>query len=151
MDVTIEEQLAVPGGLVQHEYLCQHYRFNAEQRLKAFNLFVVLSMFVEGGIFTAVEKDFHPLTLALLGGFVLILSTVFWLVDMRSRQLLKLAVPGLRRLEQELPPQARIFCHDEAKRGRLIRYSFAIRALLAAQFVFGLGVAMFGVWRWIQG
>ncbi|AOS96676.1 hypothetical protein AUP74_01216 [Microbulbifer aggregans] len=151
MDVTIEERIAVPGSLVQHEYLCQHYRFNAEQRLKAFNFFVVLTMFAEGGIFTAVEKDFHPLILALLGGFVLILCVVFWLVDARSRQLLQLAVPGLRRLEQDLPPEARLFSRDAEKRGSLARYTFAIRALLLAQFLFGFGVALFGLWQWGQG
>ncbi len=134
--------------LEQRAYLWEHYRFNAEQRLKAFNFFVVLSMFAEGGIFTAVEKGFHPLSLALIGGFVVILSTVFWLVDARSRELLSLATPGLRQLEQELPERSRPFIRDSSRRGTLVRYTFAIRTLLIAQFIFGSGVAAYGLYQW---
>ncbi|SHF75438.1 hypothetical protein SAMN04487965_2620 [Microbulbifer donghaiensis] len=133
----------------EHQYLCEHYRFNAEQRLKGFNFFVVLSMFAEGGIFTAVEKGFHPLILALLGGFVVILCAVFWLVDARSRQLLSLAVPGLKLLEQQLPEKSRIFSRDSEKRGSVVRYTFAIRALLIGQFIFGVGVACYGLYHWM--
>lgn len=132
------------------QYLCEHYRFNADQRLKGFNFFVVLTMFAEGGIFTAVEKDFHPLILALLGGFVVILSTVFWLVDARSRQLLSLAVPGLKRLEeQELHESCRLFVRDSAERGIYARYTFAFRTLLIGQFIFGTGVVCYGLYIWI--
>lgn len=129
----------------EQQYLCDHYRFNAEQRLKAFNFFVVLSMFADGGVFTAVEKGFHPLILLLLGGFVVIVSAVFWLMDLRSRQLLNLAVPGLRALEQVLPEQARVFSRDLHSQGYLVRYTVAIRALLIGQFVFGTGVVLYGV------
>lgn len=132
----------------QGQYLCEHYRFAADQRLKVFNFFVILTMFVEGGIFTAVEKDFHPLILALLGGFVVILVTVFWLMDIRSRQLLKLAVPALKTLEQDYPEEARIFSNDAIRRGDLARYTFAFRVLLAGQLVFGMGVAAYGLHHW---
>ena len=131
------------------QYLCEHYRFNAEQRLKGFNFFVVLSIFVEGGIFTAVEKGFHPLILALLGGFVVILSAVFWLVDARSRELLSLAVPGLKRFEQQLPEKSRVFTRDSTRRGAFVRYTFAIRTLLIGQFLFGSGVAGYGFYQWV--
>ncbi|WNZ56720.1 hypothetical protein ACJJI5_22235 [Microbulbifer sp. EKSA008] len=132
----------------QGQYLCDHYRFAADQRLKVFNFFVVLTMFVEGGIFTAMEKDFHPLILALLGGFVVILVTVFWLMDIRSRQLLKLAVPALKTLEMGFPEEARIFSNDAIRRGDLARYTFAFRVLLVGQLFFGLGVASYGIYHW---
>lgn len=134
----------------ERQYLCEHYRFNAEQRLKGFNFFVVLSMFAAGGIFTAVEKGFHPVSLTLLGGFVMILSTVFWLVDARSRELLSLAVPGLKLLESELPEKSRLFTRDSADKGTFVRYTFAIRALLLGQFVFGVGVACYGLYHWLR-
>ncbi|WP_444892624.1 hypothetical protein ACJJIE_18675 [Microbulbifer sp. TRSA001] len=132
----------------QGQYLCDHYRFAADQRLKVFNFFVVLTMFVEGGIFTAMEKEFHPLILALLGGFVVILVTVFWLMDIRSRQLLKLAVPALKTLEMGFPEEARIFSNDAIRRGDLARYTFAFRVLLVGQLFFGLGVASYGIYHW---
>ncbi|WHI44484.1 MULTISPECIES: hypothetical protein [unclassified Microbulbifer] len=132
----------------QGQYLCDHYRFAADQRLKVFNFFVVLTMFVEGGIFTAMEKDFHPLILALLGGSVVILVTVFWLMDIRSRQLIKLAVPALKTLEMGFPEEARIFSNDAIRRGDLARYTFAFRVLLVGQLFFGLGVASYGIYHW---
>jgi hypothetical protein len=134
--------------LEQVKYLCEHYRFAADQRLKVFNFFVVLTMFVEGGIFTAVEKNFHPLILALLGGFVMILVTVFWLMDVRSRELLRLAVPALQNLEQQYPEEARIFSNDAIRRGEIARYTFAYRVLLVGQLIFGFGVAAYGLYHW---
>lgn len=132
----------------ERQYLTEHYRFNAEQRLKGFNFFVVLSMFAEGGIFTAVEKSFHPLSLALLGGFVVILSAVFWLVDARSRELLSLSVPGLKQLERDFPESCRLFTRDAERKGSIVRYTFAIRTLLIGQFIFGAGVACYGLYNW---
>lgn len=129
----------------EQQYLCDHYRFNAEQRLKAFNFFVVLSMFADGGVFTAVEKGFHPLILVLLGGFVVIVSTVFWVMDMRSRQLLSLAVPGLRAVEEQLPEAARVFTRDLDSHSRCIRYTVAIRALILGQFLCGAAVVVYGL------
>lgn len=127
------------------QYLCEHYRFNAEQRLKGFNFFVVLSMFADGGVFTAIEKGFAPLIVMLFGGFVVIVSMVFWVVDARSRQLLSLAVPGLRALEQSFQEEARVFARDARTHGRVVRYTFAIRALILGQFVFGFGVVVYGL------
>ncbi|WP_066960763.1 hypothetical protein [Microbulbifer sp. Q7] len=128
----------------EQQYLCEHYRFNAEQRLKAFNFFVVLSMFADGGVFTAVEKGFHPLILVMLGGFVVIVSCVFWVMDLRSRALLNLAVPGLRAIEQQLPETARVFSRDLHTQHRFIRYTFAIRALILGQFICGTAVVVYG-------
>lgn len=134
----------------EQQYLCEHYRFNAEQRLKAFNFFVVLSMFVDGGVFTAVEKNFHPLIVMLLGGFVVIVSAVFWVMDLRSRQLLSLAVPGLRAMEQQLPEQARVFTRDLNSHSRFIRYTFAIRALIIGQLICGTAVVVYGLFSYIN-
>jgi hypothetical protein len=38
----------------------EHFKFNAEQRLRSFNFFVLLSIFADGGVFTALEKGFNP-------------------------------------------------------------------------------------------
>jgi hypothetical protein len=44
----------------QKDYLCEHFKFNAEQRLKAFNFYVLFTIFTDGGFFAAIEKDFPP-------------------------------------------------------------------------------------------
>jgi hypothetical protein len=128
------------------DYLWRHFEFNAEQRLKAFNFFVVLSVFANGGILTAIEKGFSPVILLLIAGFVVAVSVVLCWIDLRSNELLNLAVPGLMSYEEALPEQARIFTID-AKRPklRLARYTVAFRTLFGMQFLFGLGVFAFAL------
>jgi hypothetical protein len=125
-----------------------HFKFNAEQRLRGFNFFVLLSIFADGGVFTALGKGFNPELLLLLGSLVVVLAVVFWLVDTRSRQLLNLTIPALKEIESSFPETHRLFAIDAASQGKIIRYTFAIRMLLASQFFFGLGVVLHGVCRW---
>jgi hypothetical protein len=125
-----------------------HFKFNAEQRLRGFNFFVLLSIFADGGVFTALEHDFSPGLLVLLGLFTALLAVVFSLVDARSRQLLNLTIPALKEIESTFPESHRLFAIDAAAQGTLVRYTFAIRVLFAAQFLFGVGVACHGVCRW---
>jgi len=132
----------------QKNYLWQHFQFNADQRLKAFNFFVVLSVFANGGIFTAIDKAFPPAVLALIGGFVIALSLVFLIIDMRSTELLALAVPGLKEYERQLPPSLRVFTNEAENKRFIPKYTVAFRTLFALQFLFGCGVAIFAVWSW---
>ena len=125
-----------------------HFKFNAEQRLRGFNFFVLLSIFADGGVFTAMEKGFNPKLLLLLGLFIVVLAFVFWLVDARSRQLLNLTIPALKEIEASFPETHRLFAIDAASQGKVVRYTFAIRILLAVQLLFGLGVVVYGVCRW---
>lgn len=125
-----------------------HFKFNAEQRLRGFNFFVLLSIFADGGVFTALEKGFNPKLLLLLGLFIVVLAIVFWLVDTRSRQLLNLTIPALKEIESSFPESHRLFAIDAVSQGRFVRYTFAIRMLLAAQLIFGLGIVLYGACRW---
>jgi len=125
-----------------------HFKFNAEQRLRGFNFFVLLSIFADGGVFTALEKGLNPKLLLLLGLFIVVLAFVFWLVDARSRQLLNLTIPALKEIESSFPETHRLFALDAALQGRYVRYTFAIRVLLVAQLLFGLGIALHGACRW---
>jgi uncharacterized membrane protein YedE/YeeE len=125
-----------------------HFKFNAEQRLRGFNFFVLLSIFADGGVFTALEKGLNPKLLLLLGLFIVVLAFVFWLVDARSRQLLNLTIPALKEIESSFPETHRLFALDETLQGKYVRYTFAIRVLLVAQLLFGLGIALYGACRW---
>ena len=126
-----------------------HFKFNAEQRLRGFNFFVLLSIFADGGVFAALgNKNLDPRLLILLGSFIVLLAFVFWLVDSRSRQLLHLTIPALKEIEAAFPESHRLFAIDAVAQGTIIRYTFAIRILLGAQLLFGLGVAWLGAYRW---
>jgi Na+-driven multidrug efflux pump len=76
--------------------------FNAEQRVKAFNFFVVFFGFASGGIFAAIGKDSHPVVFLLLGFFVCLLPVLFCVIDARSRNLLEMTKPGLIKYEEAL-------------------------------------------------
>jgi len=133
----------------ERDYLWHHFAFNAEQRLKAFNFFVVFSVFANGGVFAAVEKSSHGAVFILIGGFVAVLSIVFAVIDVRSQGLLKLAVPGLLEYERQFAEHSRLFARDAQRRAGLFRYTVAFRVLFAMQFAFGVGVIVYGIATWI--
>lgn len=131
----------------EKNYLWQHFVFNAEQRLKAFNFFVILSVFANGGVFAAAEKNLHGVVFILIGGFVVVSSVVFWMIDARSQELLQLAVPGLKEFEKQFPEHSRLFARDSL-RPKYVRYTYAFRALFALQLIFGLGAMAYGAFKW---
>lgn len=133
----------------ENDFLWDHFKFNAEQRLKGFNFFVLLSIFADGGVFTAINKGFDEGLLILLGLFVVVLSVVFWMVDARSQELLELAIPGMKEIEKDFREKSRLFALDAEKQGVFVRYTFAFRVLMLCQLVFGLGVAAFGAFKWL--
>lgn len=135
-------------NIEEKNYLWQHFVFNAEQRLKAFNFFVVLSVFANGGVFAAVDKDSHGALFLLVGVFVVILSVVFWVIDARSQALLQLAVPGLKEFEKQFPEHSRLFARDSSRTKQHLRYTNAFRALFVLQLVFGFCVIVYGAVKW---
>ena len=134
--------------LKEETYLWEHWKFNADQRIRAFNFYVVFAVFGNGVMFSAMDRQFHPALEVLLGGFIALLAVVFAIVDSRSRHLLRLSKAGLKVFEQALPPQSRPFQLDDQNGRWLVRYTVAFNLLFAAQFVFGLGVMAHGLWRW---
>jgi hypothetical protein len=126
------------------QYLWDHWKFNADQRIKAFDFFVVFSVFAGGGVFTAVEKCVDPVVLVVIGVFVIAFSVAFFLMDMRSEQLVGLSLPGIKAFESTLSPSARIFHHDRLHRSKLVRFKYAFRGLFSLQFFFGVLVVAFG-------
>ena len=121
-----------------------HFKFNAEQRLKSFNFFLLLSIFANGGVFTAIQNKMTPSILGLLGLFLVLLAVVFWLADTRSRQLIQLTIPALKEIESTFPESHRLFAIDARLQGKIFRYTFAFRMLMASQFLFGSCVAIYG-------
>jgi hypothetical protein len=132
------------------QFVWDHFKFNAEQRLKGFNFFVLLSIFANGGVFAAIEKQLNPFLLMLLGFFVALLAAVFWLVDARSRNLLRLTIPALKEIEASFPESHRLFAIDAREQGTIVRYTFAFRVLLICQLTFGLLVGTIGAIGWVR-
>ena len=124
-----------------------HFKLNAEQRLKSFNFFLLVAIFVNGGVINAIDKKLSPALLLLLGIFLCVLSFVFWLADTRSKHLLKLSVDALLEMEASYQEKFQLFRIDKASRSSVSRYTVAIGTLLGVQFVFGLVLAGYAVCR----
>jgi hypothetical protein len=103
-----------------------------------------LSIFADGGVFTAIEKGLAPFLLLVLGLFIMVLAAVFWIVDARSQELLRLTIPALRVVESKFSDEFRLFALDAASQGKWRRYTTGIRILLISQMVFGGGVTVYG-------
>jgi hypothetical protein len=132
--------------MAEIDYLWEHWKFNADQRLKAFNFFVIFSVFANGGMFSAIEKCVHPILLAFIGTFVCVLAVVFFLLDQRSQKLLHLSVPGIKLFEiDHINEVSRLFALDEPNRKGLVRYTAAFRIIFGLQILFGLVAISFGV------
>ena len=118
-------------ALTVESYLWEHWRFNSEQRLKAFNFFVAFAIFVDGMAFTALDKHAHPLILLFMGGLASLLACVFAIADWRSRDCRPLML-------------------DEISRHSWVRFTVAFNMLFALQCLFGMLVTGFGIylaWR----
>lgn len=131
-------------GTGEDSYLWEHWKFNADQRLKAFNFFVAFSIFANGGVFTAFDRSTHPIVLILLGGFVIFLSMIFAMVDSRCRRLLRITKSGLRAYELQLRPESRLFHNDDVQASRVIRFTVAFNTLFSLQCLFGVMVVGYG-------
>lgn len=134
-----------PPSKSEIDFVWDHWKFNADQRIKAFNFFVVFSVFANGGLFTAIDKCAHPLALGIIGLFIGLLATIFWMIDTRSRVLIQLSVDGIKRYERGLWERARLFHLDEVNAHRFVRYSNSFRILFCAQIALGVLVLGYAI------
>ena len=130
------------------DHLWDHFKFNADQRIKAFNFFVILSGFVNGAVFAAYEKKFAlPLIMA-IGVLIIVLAATFAVIDQRSRNLTRLSLPGLKQFEAECQTLTndnfKIFTTDANSSSRIVRYTTAFALLYCVQAAFGIAVVLYG-------
>jgi len=58
-------------------FLWEHFKIHADQRIKTFNFFVVLSIFADSGYITALAKESPDFTLIISSLFIILLSCIF--------------------------------------------------------------------------
>lgn len=104
---------AVPADKVM-EHLWRYFALHAQQRISVFNFFVVLSGVIAAGIGGALQAG-RPLILlvVVLGLLLALLSFVFWRLDQRNSDLIKISERALRKGEEAcFPDYARIFIRE---------------------------------------
>jgi hypothetical protein len=103
--------------MTEDEFVWEHFKLNAEQRMQGFNFYIAFSIFSMGGVYAAFEKNINSNLIGLLGLFVSLLSFVFFLVDTRSKRLLEITIPAMKELESKFPETYQLFKNDSKRRG----------------------------------
>jgi hypothetical protein len=97
------------------EHLWRFFALHAQQRVSVFNFFVVLAGVISAAIGGALQAG-RPLSVVViaLGLLLPLLSFVFWRLDQRNSDLIKISERALRSAEMAcLPDYARIFVREE--------------------------------------
>jgi hypothetical protein len=83
----------------------QAFAAHAGQRLTTFNFYIVLSSLLITAIAATFQKDFRlPYLGAVVGGLLAFVSYLFWRLDKRNRELIKLSESALKHFEAAIPP-----------------------------------------------
>lgn len=91
------------------EFAWKYFEYHAEQRLKTFNFYLVISAFIVGGYITFLERAQHSDSSYFLWAIPLVhsfLSFVFWRLDKRNSNLVKNGENALRYLDSKWPVEA---------------------------------------------
>jgi hypothetical protein len=129
----------------EYQHLWENWKFSADQRIKAFNFFVIFSVFTNGGVFTAIEKCAFPVVFVCISLFIIVLSITFWTIDVRNQALLQRSISGLREYEESLSESVRVFQHDEKYRSKYFNMKNAFYILFGLQLFFGFVILLYGI------
>ena len=83
----------------QRQYLWDYFQLHASQRLTTFKFYITVSTVISAGYIATIGVTSIPLLAILLGFILFLLSIVFWKLDSRNKQLIKIAEVGLKYLE----------------------------------------------------
>jgi hypothetical protein len=143
-------------------YAWGYFSVHADQLLKTFNFYAVLSTAIVAGILAIAKDATNPAVAAPLAFLLSFLSFIFWKLDQRNRQLIKHGENALKHLEREIEPSTdpsaphilQIFRYEENATNALSRFPktwWLTRAHFSYStcfnsvfFVFGFGGAIVG-------
>lgn len=146
-----------PDQLSQfRQYAWNYFSVHADQRLKTFNFYAVLSSAIVAGTLAIAKDAKNPAIAAPLAFLLAFLSFIFWKLDQRNRQLIKQGENALKYLEATsgpvgeagAPHVVQLFTHEEHMTRGLVRFPRALptrahfsysTCFNAVFFVFGFG------------
>ncbi len=96
------------------DHAWRYFELHAQQRMTVFNFYLAISGLISAGIGVCLQEGPEFLLLvSLLGFFLSLISLLFWKLDQRTSEMIKLAESALRGLEKEaIYPIAAIFSKD---------------------------------------
>jgi hypothetical protein len=120
------------------EYAWKYFSLHAEQRLKTFHFFVVLSTVISGAILTIIKDMSNAAYAAPMCYLLSFLAFIFWKLDQRNRELIKHGESALQSLEKDTmasvpePASVHLFVSEEGKTNAKKRFPKA--PLMSAHF-----------------
>lgn len=133
------------------EYAMKHFSFVAEQRMKSFNFYAILFAAAIAATIGTMDK------LPKVGGFIscgavhLLIAAVFFMMDQRSRRLVRLSLHAVRLIEasDDWPDAARLAHRDADEmthwKNRLISFTGAFNIVFLTQALVGVGIIICGI------
>ena len=120
------------------EYAWKYFSIHAEQRLKTFHFYVILSTVVFGALLTVSQREGVIGYVAVLAYLHSFLTFIFWKLDVRNKELIKHGEAALMWLEEmmetpdcnESPPVLKLFAHEAWKTNK--KEKFPEASLLSA-------------------
>lgn len=143
------------------DYAWKYFSLHAEQRLKTFHFFVILSTVITGGILTIAKDIINVGYAAPLAYLLSILTFVFYKLDLRNKELIKHGENALKTLEEILnipntntePHILKLFINEEWKTNKKTRFPKAslLKSHLSYSDCFNIVFFSFGVGSFVLG
>jgi hypothetical protein len=103
----------------QRKYAWDYFQLHSTQRIATFNFFVSIATAISAAAGIAIQVNVNLKLAAILLGFLLcLISFVFWKLDERNRQLIKLGEEALKLIEAHLDPsddEINLFRRDDQR------------------------------------
>jgi hypothetical protein len=78
-------------------YIWKYFEYHASQRLTTFNFYIVISTLIATGYFLAIKEV--PILSIVLSIFLILLSFIFWKLDLRNKQFIHYSEDALKCIE----------------------------------------------------
>jgi hypothetical protein len=104
----------------------KYFALHADQRLKAFNFYLILCTVIAGGLLTLIKDARDPRIAILVALLLPSLSLVFWKLDTRNRQLIDHSQEALMFFEDDprlkrLSAHLTLLSYSSSRRTSLVR------------------------------
>lgn len=152
--------MEVEGRKDLREYAWNYFSLHADQRLRAFHFYVLLSAVIVGALLTVIKEAQDPRLGCPLAFGLAFLSFVFWKLDLRNKELVRHGEEALKSLETDALPTGEtgalhplaIFLREEtATQGRRRGLRAFLVGPLSYSESFNLVFAVFGVSGLVTG
>jgi len=82
------------------DYAWKHFALIADQRMKAFNFYLLVLLASFGGTIGLIQKSLPRHDFCLIGFVHISVAIIFWSIDSRSYRMLQIAIDALTEIEE---------------------------------------------------